>query len=91
MILNLMAQNISAHDICQRILTSHELPEQNFDENNINAIQEHFDGLNFVDSPEVIHEDGFKFKMQDIDQIERGLHCTKGNIYNARHFLLPLP
>lgn len=82
MSLNLIAQNKPLQDICQCILNSHELPiEQNFDEENL-PLEEHVDGLNFVDSPEVRNKGtGFKFKMQDIDQIERGVHCTKGKTF----------
>lgn len=82
MILNLIAQNKPVPDLCQRILNSHELPiDHKLEENNISAIEDQMEGLNFIETADAKKQDCnniFKFKMQDIEQIERGTHCTKG-------------
>ncbi|CAG9135889.1 unnamed protein product [Plutella xylostella] len=82
MIMNLIAQSKPCEDICQRILNSHELPrESEYEENNVNAIQDQIENMNFVENPESKKhsiDDTFKFKMQDIKHIETGVHCTKG-------------
>lgn len=84
MIMNLIAQSKPCEDICQRILNSHELPrESEYEENNVNAIQDQIENMNFVENPESKKhsiDDTFKFKMQDIKHIETGVHCTKGKI-----------
>ncbi|XP_026330791.1 protein SMG9-like [Hyposmocoma kahamanoa] len=79
MILNLIALNTPTEDLCSQILHSHETSDSQY-EMNETAIDSQMEILEFAD----IHESKkkvdniFKFKMQDIEQIERGVHCTKG-------------
>lgn len=81
MILNLIALNTPTKDLCSQILHSHETSDSQY-EINETAIDSQMEILEFAD----IHETKkkvdniFKFKMQDIEQIERGVHCTKGKI-----------
>ncbi|KAJ0176162.1 hypothetical protein K1T71_008336 [Dendrolimus kikuchii] len=81
MILNLIAQNKHEKNLCNQILNSHEIPaEPNLEGNNTN-LENQLEALNFAGVPEPKEnqtENYFKFKIQDIDQIERGVHCTKG-------------
>ncbi|XP_063385175.1 nonsense-mediated mRNA decay factor SMG9-like [Cydia fagiglandana] len=85
MIGNLIAQNNPIPDLCTQILNSHEIPNNlSFDGNDVSSLENQIDGLHFYETPETNGTNGkvessfFKFKMQDIDQIERGVHCTKG-------------
>ncbi|XP_047508380.1 nonsense-mediated mRNA decay factor SMG9-like [Pieris napi] len=72
LILNLINQSMPIEDICHTILQSHEMPDTNeVDE----SIESHTEKLNIDKKQERPH---FKFKMQDIEQIEKGVHCTKG-------------
>ncbi|XP_049874848.1 nonsense-mediated mRNA decay factor SMG9-like [Pectinophora gossypiella] len=95
MILNLIAQNSHTSELCSEILRSHELPaEITYESNDIGALESQMENLDFArDVEEKKGKSGspFKFKMQDIEQIERGVHCTKGvdmYITNDRVILL---
>lgn len=89
MIMNLLARNVHNQELCHQILNSHELPPETLDPNNVANIETQMETLNFVDVKESsVKKDSFKFKMQNIDHIERGVHCTKGKklalkIYNS--------
>lgn len=75
--MNLIAKNVHDQNLCREILNSHEVLNEGVFETNDGENQE---PLDFVEVPEKLRErnDSFKFKMQDIEQIERGVHCTKG-------------
>ncbi|XP_075976934.1 nonsense-mediated mRNA decay factor SMG9 isoform X1 [Anticarsia gemmatalis] len=96
MILNLIANNVHDQNLCTQILNSHELPSDNtFESNDMPALENQLEALDIAGAsePKVPEKnDGlFKFKMQDIEQIERGVHCTKGidmYITNDRVILL---
>ncbi|XP_026731017.1 protein SMG9-like [Trichoplusia ni] len=95
MILNLIATNVHDQNLCNLILNSHDIPaDSTFDSNDIAPLEKQMDTLEFADSPEKAtepNENIFKFKMQDIEQIEKGVHCTKGidmYITNDRVILL---
>lgn len=79
MILNLIAINTPTKDLCSQILHSHETTDSQY-EMNETAIDSQMEILDFGDIPENKKkvDNMFKFKMQDIEQIERGVHCTKG-------------
>lgn len=81
MILNLIAQNGPVNDLWKQILNSHEVPiDSTYDGNDITPVENQMENLNFVETPETQDPQNiFKFKMQDIEYIERGVHCTKGN------------
>lgn len=83
MVLNLIAQNVPINDLCAQILNSHEVVnEPTFEANNPTPIESQMENLSFADVQEKkVQEDRniFKFKMEDLEQIERGFHCTKGN------------
>lgn len=84
MILNLIAQNTHTQDLCGHILQSHEIPTDNsYDLNDIATIENQMETLDLGDTAKTQEkaEIDFKFKMQDIEQIERGIHCTKGDNY----------
>lgn len=88
MILNLIAQNKHDQSLCNQILNSHEMPSEPI---LIENLESQLEVLNFVGVPEKTEnqtENYFKFKMQDIDQIERGVHCTKGNIIFVKVFIV---
>lgn len=79
MIMNLIAHDKDFDDICNNILLSHE--NQSSVPSEEDAIVAPMDNLSFTDkcdSKKYDEINDFKFKMQDIDQIEKGLHCTKG-------------
>ncbi|XP_045536869.1 protein SMG9 [Papilio machaon] len=76
MILNLIAQNTPLPDLCTQILNSHEIP--NTSESNDEAIENQMENLNITNASNETNNSFFKFKMQDMEQIERGAHCTKG-------------
>ncbi|CAH0726977.1 unnamed protein product, partial [Brenthis ino] len=80
MILNLIAQNGPVNDLWKQILNSHEVPiDSTYDGNDITAVENQMENLNFDETPETQDpQNKFKFKMQDIEYIERGVHCTKG-------------
>lgn len=83
MILNLIAQNAPTNDLCKQILNSHEVPpaDSTNDSNDITSVENKIENLNIVETQETQDvRNIFKFKMQDIEYIERGVHCTKGNI-----------
>ncbi|KPI92599.1 Protein SMG9 [Papilio xuthus] len=75
MILNLIAQNTPLPDLCTEILKSHDLP--NTEANDV-AIENQMENLNIANTSNETNNSFFKFKMQDIEQIERGAHCTRG-------------
>ncbi|XP_013136250.1 PREDICTED: protein SMG9 [Papilio polytes] len=76
MILNLIAQNTPIPDLCSQILNSHEIP--NTTETSDVAIENQTENVNPSNESSEPNNSFFKFKMQDIEQIERGAHCTKG-------------
>ncbi|XP_045773885.1 protein SMG9-like [Maniola jurtina] len=82
MVLNLIAENVHNKDLCTKILNSHEVAmESTFEANNLTPIESQMENLNFAEASESKGQDNrndFKFKMQDIEEIERGVHCTKG-------------
>ena len=82
MILNLIAQNNPIDDLCKQILNSHEVPaDSTNDSNDITSVENQMDSLNITETQETQDQQSiFKFKMQDMEYIERGVHCTKGNI-----------
>ncbi|KAJ2951810.1 hypothetical protein O0L34_g13973 [Tuta absoluta] len=90
-ILNLIAQNSNVPDLCDQILRSHEMPEQPYDSGEI-GIENQMENLDLHRPQEEKTKTSiFKFKVQDIEQIERGVHCTKGvdmYITNDRVILL---
>ncbi|CAG4996544.1 unnamed protein product [Parnassius apollo] len=80
MILNLIAQNSAIADVCTQILHSHEVTSNTEETNDISNIENQIENLNIVEATEANDDKNsfFKFKMQDMEQIERGAHCTKG-------------
>lgn len=85
MILNLIANNVHDQNLCTQILNSHEIPIDNtFESSDMPALENQMEALDFAGVPEPKSQERkdsiFKFKMQDIEQIERGVHCTKGNV-----------
>lgn len=93
MILNLIANNMHDQNLCSQILSSHEIPTENTFESG--GSENQLEGLDFIRMPESTDQEKidsiFKFKMQNIEQIERGVHCTKGidmYITNDRIILL---
>ncbi|KAL0878539.1 hypothetical protein ABMA27_003627 [Loxostege sticticalis] len=79
MILNLIAQNTHSDNLCNHILHSHEILDNTFEMNDVSAIENQLEALDFIGTQEKDSSAiDFKFKMQDIEQIERGTHCTKG-------------
>ncbi|XP_068627600.1 nonsense-mediated mRNA decay factor SMG9 isoform X2 [Battus philenor] len=81
MILNLIAQSTPVADICTQIMQSHELPNdvlENSESANIENQMENLSITNTTQGNEGTCMEFFKFKMQDIEQIEKGVHCTKG-------------
>lgn len=84
MIMNLIGANAHDQSVCSQILSSHEMPQENtFDSSEMGPLENQMENLDFRETPEVKGTEKtdniFKFKMQDIEQIERGVHCTKGN------------
>lgn len=98
MILNLIANNVHDQNLCTQILNSHEMPADNTFDSNDAGLENQMEALDYAGLPEpkvqekpVQENSIFKFKMQDIEQIERGVHCTKGidmYITNDRVILL---
>lgn len=83
MIMNLIGANAHDQSVCSQILSSHEMPQENtFDSSEMGPLENQMESLDFREAPEVKGTEKtdniFKFKMQDIEQIERGVHCTKG-------------
>ncbi|CAH0400009.1 unnamed protein product [Chilo suppressalis] len=82
MVLNLISQNKHIRNLCSYILNSHEMSSENtYDQNDTSSLENQLEALNFVETSEKNYEHAdidFKFKMQDIAQIEKGIHCTKG-------------
>lgn len=80
MIMNLFAQSKANPDLCSQILHSHEIPSDT-ETNDVTNIENKTENLNLTNT-EVNDEQSknnlFKFKMQDMHHIERGIHCTKG-------------
>lgn len=89
-ILNLIAENTPTSDLCTQILHSHELPSEiPFEENDMAAPEIQMETLDFVGTTESRQEKTekkFKFKMQDIEQIERGINCTKGKFFKVKNY-----
>ncbi|CAB3255608.1 unnamed protein product [Arctia plantaginis] len=97
MILNLIANNIHDENLCSQILNSYEIVADNlYEGNEVVGLENQLEALDFAGVPEpkpqpAANNGIFKFKMQDIEQIERGVHCTKGidmYITNDRVILL---
>ncbi|XP_045451849.1 protein SMG9-like [Melitaea cinxia] len=95
MILNLIAQNVPINDLSTQILSSHEIPTDTvFESTEMVHLENQLDSLSFSEVSEEksqLSQTIFKFKMQDIEYIERGVHCTKGvdmYITNDRIILL---
>ncbi|XP_026494638.1 nonsense-mediated mRNA decay factor SMG9-like [Vanessa tameamea] len=94
MILNLIAQNEVGSDLCTQILQSHEVSIEPSLESSEIPVENQLESLSFSETPEEKPQDVrniFKFKMQDIEYIERGVNCTKGvdmYITNDRIILL---
>lgn len=82
MILNLIAQNVPINDLSTQILSSHEIPTDTaFESTEMVPLENQLDSLSFSEVSEEksqLSQTIFKFKMQDIEYIERGVHCTKG-------------
>lgn len=62
------------------------MPQENtFDSSEMGPLENQMESLDFRETPEVKGTEKtdniFKFKMQDIEQIERGVHCTKGCLF----------
>ncbi|XP_050343997.1 nonsense-mediated mRNA decay factor SMG9-like [Nymphalis io] len=94
MILNLIAQNEEVSDLCAQILQSHEVSTDTAFESSEIPVENQLENFSFSDIPQDkpldVHNI-FKFKMQDIEYIERGVNCTKGvdmYITNDRLILL---
>ncbi|XP_037873055.1 nonsense-mediated mRNA decay factor SMG9 [Bombyx mori] len=92
-ILNLIAQNKFDQNLCSEILNSHEAPEGVYETNVMANIENQSDNLDLIQpqEPKIDKNTLSKFKIQDIEQIERGVHCTKGidmYITNDRVILL---
>lgn len=83
MILNLIARNKQHDDICHKILHSHELPANHSTETNELSMENQFENISLTEATDLKEDDKnpLKFKMQDIECIEKGVHCTKGNVY----------
>ncbi|CAK1543061.1 unnamed protein product [Leptosia nina] len=84
LVLNLI-QNISKDNICNKIINSHKMTDDT-------NIESQVENLNLKEKER--KHDPFKFKMQNIDQIEKGVHCTKGVdmfVTSDRVILLRLP
>lgn len=80
MIMNLIASNVHNEDLCSKILNSHEVVDA-LESSNVPPIENQMESLNFIDNPDIKsseRNDSFIFKMQNIEHIERGVHCTKG-------------
>lgn len=82
MILNLIAHDKPFDDVCSQILKSHEIPSEPATEDDASTLEQ-MDNLSIIDDKDSKKYDEstypyFKFKMQDMDEIERGIHCTKG-------------
>ncbi|XP_072931261.1 nonsense-mediated mRNA decay factor SMG9 [Epargyreus clarus] len=78
MILNLIEQSMNVPDLCEKILHSHETQTSAFD---VSTIENQMENLDFSSNSDIKvskSTDNFVFKMQDMDHIERGVHCTKG-------------
>ncbi|VVC94438.1 unnamed protein product [Leptidea sinapis] len=79
---NLISQNTSS-DICEKIQKSHKFTDQTTEFiSDMSGLESQLESLN-VQDPSNIKEDPhtdpvFKFKMQNMEQIERGVHCTRG-------------
>lgn len=84
MILNLIANNVHDQNLCSQILSSHEMTADNTFSSNEVGLENQLESLDYAGVPEPKAQEKadsiFKFKMQDIEQIERGVHCTKGNL-----------
>ncbi|XP_052742185.1 nonsense-mediated mRNA decay factor SMG9 isoform X2 [Bicyclus anynana] len=80
LVLNLIAQNISINDLHAQILNYTSESESTYESHNLTQIVSQIEELSFADAPEQKTSDknAFKFKMEDIECIERGVHCTKG-------------
>ncbi|CAG9583162.1 unnamed protein product [Danaus chrysippus] len=80
MILNLIARNKQDDDLCHKILHSHEVPTQHSTETNEMSNENQFENISLTETTDVKEDDknSLKFKMQDIECIEKGVHCTKG-------------
>lgn len=79
MILNLIALNTPTNDLSSQILHYHETTDIQYEMNDV-TMDSQVEPHEFGDVPENKKkgDNMFKFKMQDIEQIERGVHCTKG-------------
>lgn len=83
MIMNLISQDKPIDEICNKILTSHDIPITNTNEDpDVSTITDQIETVHFVEDNKKIgdniSESSFKFKMQDIEEIQHGIHCTKG-------------
>lgn len=85
MILNLIAENKHDQNLTSKILNSYEVPSDNtFESNTIAGIENQMEALEFIEPSTSEGKPGgngnstFKFKMQDLEHIEKGVHCTKG-------------
>ncbi|KOB64522.1 Protein SMG9, partial [Operophtera brumata] len=82
MVMNILASNDHDQDFCHRILNSHETPADAFEPHNV-AVENEMAALNFVDAADNKAKETnnkFLFKMQSIEHIERGVHCTKASL-----------
>ncbi|CAG9788061.1 unnamed protein product [Diatraea saccharalis] len=82
MVSNLIALNKHTQNLCSYILHSHELTsETTYDQNDVKSLENQMEAMDFIETSAKINDKSdidFKFKMQDISQIEKGVHCTKG-------------
>ncbi|CAH2041489.1 unnamed protein product, partial [Iphiclides podalirius] len=81
MIMNLIYQNTVTSDLCSQILHSHEIPSDTLETNDVDSIETKIESLTFTNidaNDPQSNNNFFKFKMQDMEHIERGVHCTKG-------------
>ncbi|XP_053608359.1 nonsense-mediated mRNA decay factor SMG9-like isoform X2 [Plodia interpunctella] len=76
MILNLITQSKHTQELCRQILRSHEMKDNYDGGNEMAAVENQLEALDLMENEKI--SNGFKFKMQDIQQIERGVHCTRG-------------
>lgn len=80
-ILNILSHNHKMEDICNKILFSHELyenPYVNETEQMDQADKASYGYLENLQNPDVKTDLWRKFKVQNIEQIERGQHCSNG-------------
>ncbi|XP_059062121.1 nonsense-mediated mRNA decay factor SMG9 [Achroia grisella] len=91
-ILNLIAQSTQSQNVCIQKFHALAVSNQDTYQSNVTSLEGQVRDLDLSVHNDVQKTDNcFKFKMQDIEHIERGVHCTKGidmYITNDRVILL---